>query len=347
MLLRLRWPAVMEVGLQLEISDIYINSMGTVLPELVSAPESDDESMTGAAVAGDTPMAELALTATRQALERWPQGNSQLALLLSAEVNHSGPDGWLQHSYLQLHAVGGEVLAAGIRQGCNGVFGALALASGYLQTLPRQKAALITSAENHDSSLLDRWTALQGYCMGDGATAVVISRAPGFARLRSVTATTIPELEGLHRGEEPLHPSNVITGRPTSFQERTTAFVAAGKFPMEEAVRLIKTTGDVVARALDEAGIKATDVTKTVTFNGPWSDVAWCLSAMGVPKEQSTWEYGRAIGHSANDHLFAVEHLLREREVGPGDHLLLFGLGPGLNLAAAVIEIVAQPAWLE
>lgn len=330
----------------MKISDTYINSLGTFLPELVIAPESDEESMTGAAVAGDTPMVELALTATRQALERWPQGNGQLALLLSAEVNHSGPDGWLQHSYLQRHAVGGEVLAAGIRQGCNGVFGALELAAGYLHALPGQRAALITAAENHDSSLLDRWTALKGYCMGDGATAVVISRAPGFARLRSITATTVPELEGLHRGEEPLHPSSVITGRRTSFQERITAFVDAGKFPMEEAVRLIKTTGDVVARALDEAGIKAADVTKTVIFNGPWNDVTVYLSAMGVRKECSTWEYGRAIGHSANDHLFAIEHLLQERELSPGDHLLLFGVGPGLNLAAAVIEIVAQPPWL-
>jgi 3-oxoacyl-[acyl-carrier-protein] synthase III len=41
-----------------------------------------------------------------------------------------------------------------------------------------------------------------------------------------------------------------------------------------------------------------------------------------------------------------MDHLLSRRELAPGDHLLLCGLGPGLNLAAAVIEILDLPPWL-
>jgi 3-oxoacyl-[acyl-carrier-protein] synthase-3 len=325
---------------------IFINSLGTYLPELVAAQAPEEGAMTGAAVAGDRPAVTMALDATRQALGRWGQSTDLLALLLFVEVNHPGPDSWPPHAYLQRHAVGGHVLAAGIRQGCNGLFGALELAAGHLQVLPAGKAAVITTADNVESSLLDRWTALDGYCMGDGATALVLSREPGFARLRSVTSTTIAELEELHRGDEPLHPSNVVTGQPTSFQRRGDELILRGGFGLEMGVRMVKTVIEVATRALDEAGIGIADVAKLVLYNGPWNDISVYLDSLGVPAERSTWEWGRGIGHSPNDHVLAIDHLLSQGELAPGDHLLVCGLGPGLNLAAAVIEIQEAPAWV-
>jgi 3-oxoacyl-[acyl-carrier-protein] synthase III len=325
---------------------IFINALGTYLPELVAAQAPEEGAMTGAAVAGDRPAVTMALDATRQALDRWGQSTDLLALLLFVEVNHPGPDSWPPHAYLQRHAVGGHVLAAGIRQGCNGLFGALELAAGHLQVLPAGKAAVITTADNVESSLLDRWTALDGYCMGDGATALVLSREPGFARLCSVTSTTIAELEELHRGDEPLHPSNVVTGQPTSFQRRGDELILRGGFGLDMAMRMIKTVIEVATRALDEAGIGIADVTKLVLYNGPWNDISVYLDSLGVPAERSTWEWGRGIGHSPNDHVLAIDHLLSQGELAPGDHLLVCGLGPGLNLAAAVIEIQEAPAWV-
>lgn len=325
---------------------IFINSLGTYLPELVPAEAPEDGGMTGAAVAGDTPAVTMALDATRQALARWGQSTDLLALLLFVEVNHPGPDSWPPHAYLQRHAVGGHVLAAGIRQGCNGLFGALELAAGHLQVLPAGKAAVITTADNVESSLLDRWTALDGYCMGDGATALVLSRTPGFARLCSVTSTTVADLEGLHRGDEPLHPSNVITGQPTDFQRRGDEFILKGGFTTDLAIRMVKTVVDVATRAMDEAGIGTADVTKLVLFNGPWHEIEVYVDSLGLPAERTTWEWGRAIGHSPSDHVLAIDHLLSDGELAPGDHLLICGTGPGLNLAAAVVEILEVPAWV-
>jgi 3-oxoacyl-[acyl-carrier-protein] synthase III len=327
-------------------SGTFINSLGTYLPELVPAQAPEDGAMTGAAVAGDTPAVTMALDATRQALGRWGQSTDLIALLLFVDVNHPGPDSWLPHSYLQRYAVGGHVLAAGIRQGCNGLFGALELAAGHLTALPAGRAAVVTTTDNVGSALLDRWTALDGYCMGDGATALVLSRTPGFARLCSITSTTIAELEEMHRGDEPLHPSNVLTGQPTSFQKRSDEFILRGGLGVDMAIRMVKTVMEVTSRALDEAGIGITDVTKLVPFNGPWHAISVYLDALGLPAERSTWEYGRGIGHSPSDHVLAIDHLLSQGELAPGDHLLLCGLGPGLSLAAAVIEIVDLPPWL-
>jgi 3-oxoacyl-[acyl-carrier-protein] synthase III len=327
------------------VSGIFVNAVGSYLPELHVAPRKDDDTMTGAAVAGSRPAVEMALCACRQALDRSGRPADSFAMLLYAEVYHSGPDGWCPQAYLQRHLLGGDVLAVGIRQGCNGVFGAMELAAGHLLALGGDRAAMIVAADNLDSPLLDRWTALDGYCMGDGAAALVLSSTGGFARLRSVTSATIAELEELHRGNEPLHPSSLATGRPTSFQERSDAFVNSGKFTDELVLKLIGTTRQVVSRALDEAGIGIDQVTRVAPFNGPWSNLEVYLTPLGLTREISTWEYGRAIGHSAGDHLLAFDHLLATGELGPGDHLLMLGAGPGVNLAAAVIEIVDPAPW--
>jgi 3-oxoacyl-[acyl-carrier-protein] synthase III len=35
---------------------------------------------------------------------------------------------------------------------------------------------------------------------------------------------------------------------------------------------------------------------------------------------------------------------MRAGALAPGDHVLLYGVGPGLNLAAAVVEVLGLPA---
>jgi 3-oxoacyl-[acyl-carrier-protein] synthase-3 len=325
--------------------DIFVNGLGTYLPELVAAPAVVEGGMTGAAVAGDLPSVTMALHATRQALARSALAVCDFRLLLQVEIYHSGPDGWSPPSYLQRYVFGGDLLAAGLRQGCNGVFGAMELAAGYLGAVGGSAAAMIVAADNLQSPLLDRWTAITGYCMGDGATALVLSRAPGFARLKSVTSSTVAELEELHRGNEPLHPSSLVAGRRTDFQGRADDFLASGKYSHDVVMRLLKTTREVVFRALDEAAVTVSDVTRMAAFNGPKADLEVYLAALGLPITVTSWEYGRALGHSANDHLLAFDHLLATGGLAPGDHLLMFGVGPGLTLAAAVLEIIERPAW--
>lgn len=325
--------------------DIYLAGLGTYLPDVVPTPNPvDDDSMTGAMVAGGLPAVEMALSATRDALAEWGGNTDQLSLLLYADTFHAGPDGWAPHSYLQRHAAGGHVLAAGVRQGCNGLFGALELGSAYLAAQRRPTAAVIALADNYDAPGFDRWNTLTGYCMSDGASAVVLSTEGGFARLLSVTSTTIPELEELHRGDEPLHPASVVVGRPLSFQARGDAFIGRGGMTHDLAVTMFKVTVEVVSRALDEAGIDRGRITRAVMGNEPRPRIADRLNALGLPPDISTWEYSRTIGHCGSDQLFALDHLIRAGALAPGDHLLLYGVGPGLNLAAAVVEVLGLPA---
>jgi 3-oxoacyl-[acyl-carrier-protein] synthase-3 len=45
------------------------------------------------------------------------------------------------------------------------------------------------------------------------------------------------------------------------------------------------------------------------------------------------------------DVFITLEHLVRTREVAPGDHVLLISQGPGWMSTACVVTVVDVPAW--
>ncbi|WP_260868101.1 ketoacyl-ACP synthase III family protein [Streptomyces sp. SAJ15] len=312
---------------------------------LLEATEVERSGLLGAAVAGDTPAPEMAVRAVRSALERWGGEVSALGLLLYADGYRCGPDGWLPHSYVMREVVGGDLLAVGVRQGCNGVFGALELAAAYLRG-GGGEAALVTAADNMGPPLVDRWRASPGYLLGDGASAAVLTREPGFARLLSVNSTAVPELEALHRGAQPLDPAASARALPLDLGARQAEFLATGEAPADWMLMVMKAQRELMAVTLDEAGIGVEDLAWVVPAHaGRDLADAW-LASLGLPLERSTWDFGRRVGHlMASDHLVSFEHLLATGRTGPGDRVLLAGSGPGLGIAAAVVEVVAPPPW--
>lgn len=149
----------------------------------------------------------MAVRAARQAFERAGADPSTLDLLFHVSVFHQGPDGWLPQSYIQRElGLDPHAMAVELRQGCNGMFTGLELAISHLRADAARGSALLTAAENFNSALVDRWTAHPGSYLGDSGSAVLLTRRPGFARLRSVATVSVPELEQLHRGDEALFP---------------------------------------------------------------------------------------------------------------------------------------------
>jgi 3-oxoacyl-[acyl-carrier-protein] synthase III len=341
-------------------ADTYISGVGAFLPRTVSvekavakgwypAEEVELHHLAGAAVAGDTPAPEMALHAAQSALKRGGRAPTDLDLLLYASTWHQGPDGWPPHSYLQRHLVGGDVLATEIRQGCNGMFIALELAASYLAA-PDRQAALLVAADNYGTPLMDRWRMGPGYIGGDAASALVLTKEPGFARLMSVCTVTVAEAEELHRGTEPLFPPGVTVGRRMSFGARNDQFRqqvmprgegTAALFKIQRALM------EVVERALAESGIEARDLTRVAFMNYSEEIVEQrCMSMLDLPMSRSTWDHGRTIGHcGASDQVLALDQLLVTGQLGPGDHLLMLGTGPGVTVSSAVIKILDTPPW--
>ncbi|GGS84792.1 ketoacyl-ACP synthase III family protein [Nonomuraea spiralis] len=344
-------------------ADTYISGVGAYLPRTVvsvekavakgwyPAEEAELHNLAGTVVAGDVPAPEMALHAARSAIKRSGRAPADLDLLLYASTWHQGPDGWPPHSYLQRHLVGGDVLATEIRQGCNGMFIALELAAGHLSAAPHRQAALLVSADNYGTPLMDRWRMGPGYIGGDAAGALVLSKDGGFARLMSVCTTTVAEAEELHRGSEPLFPPGVTVGRRMSFAARNEQF-RQQVMPKGEATSALfniqRALMEIVERVLDESGIEAGDLTRVAFMNYSEEIVEQrCMAVVDLPMSRSTWDYGRTIGHcGASDQVLSLDHLLTTGQLGPGDHLLMLGTGPGVTVSGAVIKILETPQWV-
>ncbi|MFI5916527.1 ketoacyl-ACP synthase III family protein [Dactylosporangium sp. NPDC051541] len=342
--------------------DVFIKGIGLFVPPvvdvdsaveqgLVSAEKAATLTGAGAAVAGDTPAPEMALTAARQALERAGHEPSEVDLMLYSGSWHQGPDGWLPHSYLQHHLVGGKTPSMAVNQGCNSTFGALELAHAYLGAAPERRTALLVASDNFGTPLVDRWNCSPGAFLGDGASAIVVSRDEGFARVLAMASTTVAEAEELHRAGEPLFPPGVTTATPIDFGVRGGAFqrqLITSGVGVAVWLEVQKQMAAVIGQVTDEAGVKIDDVARisfTVLAGEMFEQP--CLAAVGMTPEQSTSRFSRGLGHlGSSDQFVAFEHLLSTGELKPGDHMLLHGMGPGITLSCALVRVESIPPWL-
>lgn len=351
----------------MKLAGIYLSGLGAYVPEVVpvetaieqgylDADEVAKSGLTGAACAGEMPAPEMALRAGRQAIKRASSGRESICedidILLYADNHHSGPDGWFPQFWLQRHLVGGDLLAAEVRQGCNGMFGALELAANYL-IASNGGNALVVASDNSTSPLVNRWQSLRpDFIIGDAASAVVLTRArtEAFARLKSVGSVTVTELEGMHRGDEPLFPPGATIGRPLDFAGRIEQFVYENRDQMYLwALDLIKQRSTLISQLLDEAGIDIAGVSRIAYNHGSRKFVGeGLLDMLGVPIEKSNWQFGRGLGHlGASDQVVSLAHMLGSGELVAGDHLLMLGIAPGVSIAGAVVEILSVPSWAE
>jgi 3-oxoacyl-[acyl-carrier-protein] synthase III len=337
---------------------LFVNGTGACVADRVAVAEAvaagwydpEDAESSGfvsIAVAGEVPAVDLALHASQTALEHAQTRAASLSHLFYADVYHSGPEGWLPYSYLQRRLAAGHVFGAGVRQGCNGMFGALALTDAVLRTAPDGRAALLVAADNFSSPSLDRWRCNPGLVMADGGGALVLSRERGFAEVLSVGSVNLPELERMHRGSTPLHPADATTGRPPDFDARFAEFAGSGGLGPGSGLEFVQRFVGLVDRLLGEAGL-ALDQVARVLFNHAGRDVVEDrLGPLGIKLDDTAWEFGSTVGHvGAADHLIAFDHLLSSGAVVAGSHLLLLGVGPGVNIAGAVIRVLAAPPWV-
>lgn len=344
----------------MRVGDIFFSGIGTYLPEIESVesavarglyPAGDVASrgFSGATVAGDMPAPEMALRAARDALNNGGVSPGDLAALLYASVWHQGPDGWGPQYYLQHYLVGDDLLAVEIRHGCNGTFSGIELAVSILRAEPDRKAALVTASDNFGTPLFRRWQpGSQSTVMGDGASAVVLTKGGGFAQLLSICTGAYSNMEEVYRAGEPLFPPGVTVGRVLDFKARYEAFLKnlSGTTGTEMLIRQQQRNMECADRALAEAEVKIDDIKRVIVHNIAKEDTAAHLSVLGFQLSQSTWDYGCSVGHlGASDHLVSLHHLLATGQLSPGDHVLLSGAGPGLTFKSAVVQILDVPLW--
>jgi 3-oxoacyl-[acyl-carrier-protein] synthase III len=349
----------------MHVENLHIAGLGTYLPQPFPASKAVAEGRydeaewrksgwTGAATAGNISAPEMAVIAAHQAMARSGHTAGDIALLLHASVFDQGPDGWSPHHYVLRHALGTEIPAMEVRQGCNGTLAGIELAHGHLVADPNRAAALVTGADNFGTARVDRWryaagaNTNRGSIFGDAATAIVLSASDGFARITAMNSASVPDMEEMNRPAGPLFPPAITLDGPIDVASRLASFVR--RFP-EEAIRAMKvllhTRAELGLRTIADAGITPADVSRvTHVFSGGEEYIRSILRPMGIDPARGMLDLGRDVGHlSVNDHLVALNHLVQSRQVAPGDRVLMISNGVGVSLAAAVVEITRLPDW--
>lgn len=331
---------------------LYIAGLGVYVPPVLDArkavelglydPEDHEfQGWTGAAVAGDTPAPDMAVRAARQAVERAGTHPHDLVLHIHACTHKQGPGGWSAQHYILRHVTDLDIPAYQVSQGCNGLIGSLELAACYLQAVPERAAALVTGADNLSTPRFNRWASVDNGVLGDGASAVVLTKRPGFARLLSINSGSTAEVEKQFRNEE-FPP---VTGADAL--DRPTAAAPLDEAVSEAVGRQGELRTELALRTMAEAGLDVGDITRVAhIFTGRESYLKGILGPMGLRPEQGLLAFGRRLGHmTVSDQILGLDHLVETRQVGPGDHVLIVAHGGGVSVTCAVVRIEYLPAW--
>jgi 3-oxoacyl-[acyl-carrier-protein] synthase-3 len=294
-------------------------------------------------VAGGQAPPEMAARAGGLALERSGVAAGEVSLLLHASAWFQGVDYWPAASYVHRVVLGANrrAPALDVAQMCNGMLGALELAASHLLAVGSRRGALVTTADRFEDPGFDRWRGdVGGIVYGDGAAAVVLARE-GFARLLAVGTVVDTGLEAMYRGAEEFA---VAPGRGVDIRARRRAFMAG---TAGVADRTTAGLTEAIELALEEAGVKLAEVARFVFPNvGLETLRTRYLAPLGLEVAATAWEWGRRTGHvGAADQLTGLAELVETGAVGPGERVMLIGIGAGFSWTCAVVEITARPPW--
>ncbi|WP_249124799.1 ketoacyl-ACP synthase III family protein [Saccharopolyspora erythraea] len=337
---------------------LYISGLGSHLPDVMSAERAvelglyDPEDYewygwTGATVAGDLSAPDMAVLAAREAIERSGRAPHDIDLHMHSGSWKQGPVGWSAHQYVLRNITDRDIPSYNVWQACNGTMSGMELAASYLMAVPERTEALLTGADNLGTPDFNRWSfGLQNGVLGDGATAVLLSKHEGFARLMAIKTVSTSDLEHLYRGEEPLVPTAIDNRTKVDFRERMAA-VGEGAAVEWMVTRQGDLRAETALATLAEAGIGPEDVTRvTHVFTARDAYLKVILDPIGVDPDKGLGDFGHGWGHlTVNDQIMGLEHLVETGQVGPGDHVLMVGHGGGTTITIIVVRIEYSPAW--
>ncbi|MFE7314473.1 ketoacyl-ACP synthase III family protein [Streptomyces sp. NPDC057555] len=340
--------------------DLYIAGCASWLPPAVPADEAvaagrlprAEAARTGVrsvtvAAAGDS-AAGMAARAATTALARAQCPPADVGLVLHATLYDQGHDLWGAASYVQSLALAGEhpaCPALEVRQVSNGGMAAMELAAAYLRAGTDRPAALLTAGDVFCPPGFDRWNSDPGTVYADGGAALVLSRDGGFARLLGLVTVSEPRLEGMHRGDQPFPPA---PGRAGSVDLDACKRQFMGRVRRAEAIAWVSGgQRRAVAGALEAAGLDLADIGHFVLPHlGRRRLEATYFRPFGIDPERTTWSWSRGVGHLGGGDQFAgLAHLVETKQIGPGDHVMLLGVGAGFSWSAAVVRVAELPYW--
>jgi len=332
--------------------DLFIAGLGVWLPPLQTVAEARQQGLisaeraaqlefvSAAVAAPDQPGPWMAAQAGRAALKQAGIGPDDLTLVLHAVNWFQGVDMWPAAAYVA-HEVGARHVGAfEVGQRCNGGLGAIELAAQALRSgLLDGDSVLVTTGDRMQLPRIDRWNIMRILIYGDAGTSAVLSRRGGFARVLSTCTGVDNSLELLARGDQEFAVEPPPS--PAIDLDMRTRSVLESALP-DARDRLSVMLHQVQHTVLEDAGLSMDEIAKVaVPHTRQGAERRELSDLLGVDDKDTTWEFGRTVGHiAAGDQIAGLEFLLRTGRVKPGDRVLLWGGGAGYSCTAAVVEIL-------
>lgn len=286
---------------------------------------------------------QLAVLAARRALASARWDPATLDLVAHAWTYYQGHDFWSPPHFIASAVGATSAVPVGVQQMCNGGAAAIELAASRLVADSRVSRALVTTADCFGGPGYDRWGGDSGTAYGDGATALLLGGPAAAAPLRLLATSTVavPQLEAMHRGDEPFAPAARLLHRTVSTRRTMKAFFAQGGRALLEGVAR-RLMGEVLRDALDQAGVRPDDPRLRVVAlprlgrSVMDADFVGELAAQ-VPAAQVR-EFGRDTGHlGAGDPLANLAQLHNDGVLRGGAVAVLLSVGAGFTWSALVL----------
>ena len=290
-------------------------------------------------VSSDRHGPEMAAAAATVALAAsgWPP--DELDLVLHAWTHHQGLEFWSPAHFVASRVGAHGAVSIGIQQMCNGGAMALELGAAYLQGNPAALRVLVTTGDRFAAPAFDRWGGDYGVAYGDGGTALLLaSGGPGALELVGIATVAAPELEAMHRGDEPFdQTANGVVA--LDIRRRKKAFMVANGRERFTAVAA-ECARIVVQRALNDAQVSPDDV-RQIAF--PRLGRSIVEAAYGRAREvvagaAAVNVVGRTGHLGAGDCTANLAHLASDGLLGPGDLGVVLSAGAGFSWTCAVVR---------
>ncbi|MBP2471945.1 3-oxoacyl-[acyl-carrier-protein] synthase-3 [Crossiella equi] len=301
--------------------ELAVAAAAVHLPPVVAGPaEGVREGFHGVTVSTGPTGPELAAGAVGKALAEAGVAPERVDTLVHAWASPEPEGVWTPAHRVARLAGARDAVALGVRQMSNG--GAAALEAGLcrLLTEPGCRVVVTSTGDDFRSLPYDRW--LNHPPLGDGGTAVVLTRGAGPQLVRSVATVGDPGLELLYPTADPFAAGTVAPAGPGS-----PALVRGFR-------RLV---GIAVARALADAGLEAGDPgIRAVLLPRLGRTTTRLFVLPGLPEvlRDLAVGLGARTGHLGAGDLPA--NLAEHPPPPAGGHHLLLSTGAGLTVTAVV-----------
>lgn len=311
---------------------------------LLSPSDAADSGYATITVSEGTAAPDMAVLAGRRALDAAAIDADRLTGTVHAWTWHQGHDFWSPAHYVA-HGVGAErAEPLGVAQMCNGGAAAVEVAVARLLADPECDHQLVTTADRFAAPAFDRWTGDYGVIYGDGATAAVLARPgePAALDLLALVTDAAPGMERMHRGDDAFSDAPLARGAVDVRRTKKAYLAGVGREAFATAVG--ERVQAVVRRALEEAGVAASDVAlAAVPRLGGGSLRGVYQPALAGVLPIAPIDLGGATGHlGAGDVLANLATALDDDLLAPGRVGLALSAGAGFTWTCLVVRRPAQ-----